>query len=222
MPREGIVTDVGTDYITLGVGNTWPVGLMELRKHDSYRVRLDRSLSNVPLKVQRLALDELRKDKAGVVARELVQLFYNQNVYSGQDFVLHDKQQVTTTLDKVSRDIDFKPNESQREAVVWALSRRLGLIRGPPGVSALDCLRSRKAFIHIHDRKRTDWKDPSCCTAHRYGISIATRQCRRRHRGGRNSSSPCFGCHSFERSCRCVAASATKYRPPCCQGRKGR
>ena len=108
---------------------------MELRKHDSYRVRLDRSLSNVPLKVQRLALDELRKGNAGVVAGELVRLFYEQNVsYSGQDCVLHDEQLVTTTLDEVSREIDdFKPNESQREAVVWALSRRLGLIRGPPG-----------------------------------------------------------------------------------------
>jgi len=107
---------------------------MELRKHDSYRVRLDRSLSNVPLKVQRLALDELRKGNAGEVAGELVRLFYKQNVsYSGQDCVLHDEQLVTTTLDEVSREIEFQPNESQREAVVWALSRRLGLIRGPPG-----------------------------------------------------------------------------------------
>ena len=114
---------------------------MELRKHDSYRVRLDRSLSNVPLKVQRLALDELRKGNAGEVAGELVRLFYKQNVsYSGQDCVLHDEQLVTTTLDEVSREIEFQPNESQREAVVWALSRRLGLIRGPPGDATICCV----------------------------------------------------------------------------------
>jgi len=65
-PREGLVTDVGSDYLTLGVGSTWPSGLMEMRKHvHGYPVRLDRVSSTVPLRAQRLALDKLGKDGGG-------------------------------------------------------------------------------------------------------------------------------------------------------------
>ena len=44
-PREGLVMDVGSDFITLGVGPAWPVGLMEMRKNfEGYQVRLDRKV----------------------------------------------------------------------------------------------------------------------------------------------------------------------------------
>ena len=44
-PREGLVMDVGSDFITLGVGPSWPVGLMEMRKNfEGYQVRLDRKV----------------------------------------------------------------------------------------------------------------------------------------------------------------------------------
>jgi len=44
-PREGLVMDVGSDFITLGVGPSWPGGLMEMRKHfEGYQVRLDRKV----------------------------------------------------------------------------------------------------------------------------------------------------------------------------------
>ena len=66
LPKEGLVIDVGRDYLTLGVGTSWPTGLMEMRKHDIYRVRLDRSLSNVPLRAQQISLEKLRKGQAGM------------------------------------------------------------------------------------------------------------------------------------------------------------
>ena len=44
-PREGLVMDVGSDFLTLGVGPVWPAGLMEMRKHfEGYQVRLDRKV----------------------------------------------------------------------------------------------------------------------------------------------------------------------------------
>lgn len=127
-----------------------------MRKHDNYRVRLDRSLSTVPLRAQRMALEKLRKGEAGSVANLLVQLFYDaskksldmaRGVPSLFDFDyknddIEEETAVTSTLedqiklamDKAKSQMSFEPNESQQEAVVWALSRTLGLIRGPPGV----------------------------------------------------------------------------------------
>jgi len=50
-PREGLVMDVGSDFITLGVGPAWPVGLMEMRKHfEGYQVRLDRKVRVINMK----------------------------------------------------------------------------------------------------------------------------------------------------------------------------
>jgi len=144
-PKEGLVMDVGDDYLTLGVGNTWPLGLMEMRKHpDTYRVRLDRSLSNVPLRAQRTSLDKLRKGEAGSIANLLVQLFYDEpsslDVAREEilDCNMQDQnttlaEQILSAMEAVMADMKFKPNASQQEAVVWALKRKIGLIRGPPG-----------------------------------------------------------------------------------------
>ena len=137
--------DVGQDYLTLGVGSTWPAGVMEMRKHDNYRVRLDRSLSNVPLRAQRMSLDKLRKGNAGSSANNLVQLFYDSSSkyldvakeipshFDEKDF---DEQVRIATKDAMSH-MSFQPNESQQTAVAWALKRKMALIRGPPGVCSI-------------------------------------------------------------------------------------
>ena len=53
-PRECIVVDVGSDWLTVGVGTSWPKGLWESRKDPGgYVVRLDRATPLVPLNVQR-------------------------------------------------------------------------------------------------------------------------------------------------------------------------
>ena len=137
------------------MGSTWPAGIFEMRKHDNYVVRLDRSLSTVPLRAQRMALEKLRKGEAGSVANLLVQLFYDASMksldmargipshfdfdYKNDDMeeevaasTLED--QIKLAMDKAKSQMSFEPNTSQQEAVVWALSRTLGLIRGPPGV----------------------------------------------------------------------------------------
>ena len=35
--------------------------------------------------------------------------------------------------------MSFKPNKSQQEAVVWALKRKIAMIRGPPGTGKTRC-----------------------------------------------------------------------------------
>jgi hypothetical protein len=150
-PREGLVMDVGNDYLTLGVGSSWPLGLIEMRKNvDSYRVRLDRSLSSVPLRAQRLALEKLRKEQAGNVATLLVQLYYEQHsslvldsarkvpchfdhCLTSNDLEEQIKCSMKETVQSYRTTYSFWPNTSQREAIIWALKRKMALIRGPPG-----------------------------------------------------------------------------------------
>lgn len=138
--------DVGHDYLTLGVGSSWPAGVMEMRKHDNYYVRLDKSISSVPLRAQRMSLDKLRKGRAGHAANSIVQLFYDnssryldgaQEIPSHFNFdgpnVRSIDDRVKNALDEAMSHMPFKPNQSQQDAVVWALKRKLALIRGPPG-----------------------------------------------------------------------------------------
>lgn len=145
-PREGLVMDVGQDYLTLGVGSSWPVGVMESRKHDNYCVRLDRTLSNVPLRAQRMALQKLRKGEAGHAANSIVRLFYDSSAcyldaarqmpshfFEDEESGLFDDQ-VRDAMLKAMSHMSFKPNKSQQEAVDWALRRRIAMIRGPPGM----------------------------------------------------------------------------------------
>jgi AAA domain len=77
IPRECLVVDVGNDWLTAGVGPTWPKGLYESRKLSpfSYRVRLDRTVPRAPLKAQRQALAQLSKFQAGVAANLLATTF---------------------------------------------------------------------------------------------------------------------------------------------------
>jgi len=141
-PREGLVMDVGTEYLTLGVGSSWPAGVMEMRKHDNYRARLDRSMSNVPLRAQRAALEKLRRGEAGTAADGLVRLFYDPSSYSHAAHDIPDhfgddrrgfEEQVRLALAEAVSCMSFEPNEYQQKAVAWALQRKMALIRGPPG-----------------------------------------------------------------------------------------
>lgn len=151
-PREGIVMDVSSDFLTLGIGSSWPAGMMEMRKHvDDYRVRLDRVSSTVPLRAQRLALERLRKDDGGSAAELLVNLYYNKmkdlsssltaateipSHFSGG----HDlESKITQAMSEATYRMSFQPNQSQREAIMWSLKRRLALIRGPPGTGKTRC-----------------------------------------------------------------------------------
>lgn len=141
--------DVGTDYLTLGVGNTWPSGVMEMRKHDLYRARLDKSLSAVPLRAQITGLELLRKGNAGMVPEVLARLFYDDaealGTARGPPRGLYEcenggmEERIARATEEAAKETSFEPNPSQREAVVSALSRTLGLIRGPPGTGKTRC-----------------------------------------------------------------------------------
>jgi hypothetical protein len=137
VPRECLVVDVGKEWITVGVGSTWPSRLWEARKiPGSFRVRLDRTAPQAPLRTQKSALDLIRRGKAGEVAALLADLFSNGNntttpihpVFASQKL----EEQTREALRKAKGVTSFEPNESQEEAIVWALQRRLSLIRGPP------------------------------------------------------------------------------------------
>lgn len=162
LPRECLVVDVGTDWLTVGVGPTWPAGLWEARKAlpGFYRVRLDRTAPQAPLRAQRFALDLLRKQRnhgttaavAGDALGILAGLFYDEASGIAPDKAWVDKVTAKTpprfefldtnqqleahfkkALDGAKQITKFQPNESQEAAIVWALQRQISLIRGPPG-----------------------------------------------------------------------------------------
>ena len=169
LPRECLVVDVGSDWMTVGVGPTWPVGLWESRKQqqDSYRVRLDKAAPQAPLRAQRLALDMIRKNQGGAAAQLLVDLWNDPTVAASAATVAatasaserpqgwwpqqrakdnnnihddHNNQSSARTRiqEAMERALQknpgkFIPNDSQQEAIQWALLRQLALIRGPPG-----------------------------------------------------------------------------------------
>jgi hypothetical protein len=142
IPRECLVVGVGEDWLTVGVGQNWPKGLYEARKRPGfYRIRMDRAAPVAPLRFQRMAFEQLRKGEAGSAADLLVKLFYNtnnaQNLASELpprlDCDLDMEQVVRNALDAATNITSFVPNQSQKDAIAWALQRRISLIRGPPG-----------------------------------------------------------------------------------------
>lgn len=151
VPRECLIIDVGKDWMTAGVGPNWPDGLWEARKYPgAFQVRLDRTAPQAPLRAQRKALDLLRKGKAGEVASLLARFFDHPN---GSEQLANLTSRMpshfssTTTIEKVIWDAldatlsqsSFKPNQSQKDVIVWSLQRRISLIRGPPGTGASFC-----------------------------------------------------------------------------------
>jgi hypothetical protein len=149
IPRECLVTDVGKDWLLVGVGPTWPKGLYEARKQAGYyRVRVDRAAPQTPLRSQKKALETLRNGHAGSAANLLVKLFYNhtkdaQNLashlprYLTMDDDHSEDEKIQSALQQGLQDAmnitNFNPNKSQQDVIGWALQRTISLIRGPPG-----------------------------------------------------------------------------------------
>mmetsp|Transcript_22929 Transcript_22929/g.46357 ORF Transcript_22929/g.46357 Transcript_22929/m.46357 type:complete len:779 (-) Transcript_22929:109-2445(-) len=172
IPKEGIVTDVGKHWMTLGVGSSWPLGLFEMRKHaGKYLVRIDRSAPVSPLRAQQSALEKLRKGAAGDAATLLARMFYldDDELMEGakdssassesapEHFADDDLEgQIINALESAISSTSLEPNLSQKEAVIYALSRKIGLIRGPPGTG-----KTRVAALLISTALKMNLKQPS-------------------------------------------------------------
>lgn len=136
LPRECLVVDVGTNWLTIGVGPNWPMGLWETRKIPGrFAVRLDRSASQSPLRAQRSALSLLRKGTAGRAARYLENTFRSGEVTKDDQVVKtdHTVAEIRTALAEVVQEASFQPNTSQEDSICWALQRDISIVRGPPG-----------------------------------------------------------------------------------------
>lgn len=163
IPKEGLVVDVGKDWMTLGVGSSWPVGLWEARKLAGfYRIRLDRTASQAPLKAQRDALERLRRGLGGSAAELMTRLEggESESVSSNSlDDIVH-------ALNQVQGSSSFQPNKSQREAILWALQRELSLIRGPPGTG-----KTRVAALLVATALRLEHNPRVLAVAHSNGAA---------------------------------------------------
>lgn len=190
IPRECLVMDVGNDWITLAVGPSWIPGLWEARKDPGgFTVRLDRTAPQAPLKAQQNALQRLRKGSAGPAANILAKLSdlggvdlhtrekdkqhyinltaklpsrFRDLVDAGDDILM--QQHIDQIIAKVAGETDFVPNESQIEAISFALKRQIAMIRGPPGtgktrVAALLIATALKLF-ELSDEASSQSRDP--------------------------------------------------------------
>jgi SpoVK/Ycf46/Vps4 family AAA+-type ATPase len=87
-----------------------------------------------------VALELLRKGEAGEAAAMMAELFYDavdSTTIASEIPSRFDpseiKREVRNALDEAKTATSFNPNHSQENAIMWALNRRISLIRGPPG-----------------------------------------------------------------------------------------
>lgn len=164
LPRDGLVVDVGKDFLCLAVGPSWPSGLWEMRRNvGAYLVRLDRTAPRAPLDAQRKALEKLRKGQAGEVAR-LMAIFFGDSKNAellSSNLPQHFEQegiegQIFHSMEEAIEATSFQPNDSQKEAISWALRKKISLIRGPPGTG-----KTRVAALLIATALKMKMKSPS-------------------------------------------------------------
>lgn len=153
VPRECCVVDAGDDWITVGVGRYWPTGLWEARRRPgTFGVILERTAPQAALKAQKNALDLLCTGAAGeaaallasdsaslaVAAALLPPRLTSEDLSDGPSArtAIHEDNvdlAIQDAINQAKSSASFVPNDSQESAIGWALSRRLSLIRGPPG-----------------------------------------------------------------------------------------
>jgi len=180
-PRECLVVDVGGDWLTAAVGSTWPQGVWENRKRavGTMLFRLDRMAPQAPLKAQRKVLEQLRKRNAGDAGSLMAgTMFGDTNTTLGESsqMPLHFdscpdtlRTNIWNALDDAKGITSFEPNQSQLDAIAWALERRISLIRGPPGTGKTRCaallgatalrMKMKKSYIANGDTIRSDDKE---------------------------------------------------------------
>jgi len=129
---------------------------------DCYMVRVDKAAPRSALAAQRSALQLVRKGQAGVAAELLVDSYFKNNKveldhvrlaepptrFQGisvaernnilaralrDALVIDDSSTINNSSSDNKSRSSFQPNSSQRDAILWALGRRLSLLCGPPG-----------------------------------------------------------------------------------------
>jgi hypothetical protein len=186
-PRECLIVDVGKDWMTVGVGPTWPSGLWEARKvTDFFKVRLDRTSPQAPLRAQRKSLHLLRNGYGGRAASLLANLFYDTSDIEARTSKPPVRLQSSVSRNNIERALDeaknaaaFCPNWSQEEAIISALQKRISLIRGPPGtgktrVAALlisTAIRLKENTTQIDDQKSSSRSTRVLAVTHSNGAA---------------------------------------------------
>eukprot|EP00980_Cylindrotheca_fusiformis_P009826 scaffold2164_cov106-Cylindrotheca_fusiformis.AAC.9 len=124
---------------------------------DLFSIQVDRAAApQAPLLAQRKALEHVRQgttgsvvdiliepipERANQLASELPPRFFpntnNSNNNTTRTKSAIDQGAAATITrthnDSSSNNSNFTPNQSQKDAIAWALNRRMSLIRGPPG-----------------------------------------------------------------------------------------
>lgn len=148
--REVVVVETGENWVTVALGDTWPKGWWEDRRHEMFskRVTLDKfTPPDGALRAQLKALSAARNGEAGNIAA-ILSSFFNKTDDASNDSGRRLREAARSPPNSsamlppselrqraeaaVSR-VGSRCNEPQRRAVVNALRRRISLVRGPPG-----------------------------------------------------------------------------------------